>query len=142
MKKVSLFLLISIFCLSAYAMTKRPKQENYEKVDGLAPLSKPISGAEIFNSLEQYSSWQMARAVIRKDDAPFDFEKYSLLGVWLGKPFHDECIAVASVSIKETAVSVSAYPVKCSGQWDKPYIYYKLPKTDKRAVYIELVPSK
>lgn len=142
MKKVSLlFLMLStLFTLSAF--TKRPNPETFEKVEGFAPISRPLSGAEVFNSHGQYDSWQMAKAVIKKDGAVFDFEKHSLLAVWLGKPALGECIAIASVSMRENTVTVSAYPVKCGGQWDKHYIYYKLPKTDKKAVYTEIVPSK
>ncbi len=131
MKKVTIIFVILMTVLM-FGFTKRPQKMEYERVDGLKPVGKPLSGAIIFNDMETYGSWHMGRSVVKKDDV-FDFSGNSLLAVWLGKPQQGECIAVDSIDMSGETVKVTAEKSACTDVWTSPYIYYKLPRTDKKA---------
>lgn len=129
MKKVTILFVILISLLMS-GFTKRPQKTEYERVEGLRSISRPLSGAEIFSDETAYASWHMGRSLIKKDTG-FDYSGNSLLVVWLGKPQKGECIAVDSVDMSGETVDVAARIAECSDVWTTTYIYYKLPVTDK-----------
>lgn len=131
---MTLVILIVSVAFASFALTKRPSGVNYEEVQGFEPISRPVAGALVFTSMAQLTDWQMGRAAVMKGGSGFDFDKNSLLAVWIGKPQQGECVAVDSIDEKDGVIEVRASAVKCSDRWNKPYIYYKIEKTDKKAV--------
>lgn len=132
MKKVTIFFMI-FACLALFGFTKRPSGAEYERVEGLKPLFRPLYGAVVFNSQDSYNIWLAARS--KPQDIDFDFKNSSLLGVWM-RPVNGECLGVESIDTGGEKIVVKGFGTKCSESWTTNYIYYKIPKTDKQAELI------
>lgn len=122
--------------LIAFAMGNRSTLSSYERVNGLTPVGKPLYGVEIFNSQAELDAFHRARAATDKNVKQFDFDNFSLLTAYLGKDAGDSCIEVYRIDETEKLIVVYSEPVKCSDEWNAPYVYYKIKKTDKPAKII------
>ncbi len=134
--KTIIFTILILSAAAAFAMGDRSTLSSFEKVNGFAPVGKPVFGVKIFNSEEEYGAFHKARAVINKDTQPFDYANFSLMVAYFGKDAGDSCIDVYRIDETEKSIVVYAEPVKCSNEWYAPYVYYKIKKTDKPAKII------
>jgi len=135
MKTIIISILI-FTAVIAFAMGDRSTLTSFEKVNGFAPVGRPVYGVKIFNSDEEYNAFHRARAIINKNTQPFDYENFSLLVAYFGKAAGDSCIKVYRIDETEKSIVVYAEPTACSNEWYAPYVYYKIKKTDKPAKII------
>lgn len=134
--KIILSTLLILSAVMAIAMGDRSTLSSFEKVEGFASFSKPVYGVKIFNSEEEYAAFHKARALVSKNTATFDYGNFSLLTAYLGKEAGDSCINVYRIDETDKYIVVYAEPVKCDKEWQTPYVYYKIKKTDKPAKII------
>jgi hypothetical protein len=100
-------------------------------------FSKAYSGAEIFNSQKEFVQFQRRRSA---DVPDMDFEKNSLLAVFLGKEA-SEGYGLVIIDVEETAdaVVIKAKIAPPSENVPPQYLI-KIGKTDKKA-RLELTPA-
>ena len=84
----------------------------------------------------EYTSFLRARVLTKQNKEAFDYGSFSLLTAYLGKEAGDSCINVYRIDETDKYIVVYAEPVKCDKEWQTPYVYYKIKKTDKPAKII------
>lgn len=131
MKKFIPVILIGLLMISGCAGADKSAGMQYSVLSGGKDFSKPIKGAKIFNSSDEYAAFLMARAMKKNDPVEkFDFEKSSLLVVYLGKEASDGFgLEIKDLSNADDKLTVTAAMVKGA----EPIYYISIPKTDKQA---------
>ncbi len=112
--------------------TEKTANVNYFVVHAGKEFSKPLRGAKIFNSASEYRGFLMARAIKANDVVDkFDFEKKSLLVVFLGKRA-EEGYGLKINNIEDADKIIVRASETLPKESDAPQYFLAIDKTDKK----------
>jgi len=136
MKNIFLIITALVFIIAGCASAEKSMKLDYTIYNSDKNFSKPLRGAKIFNSADEYNDFLMARAMkkasVLKD---FDFINNSLLVVYLGREADEgRGLDIKSVT-EEDEILVTATMTDASAS-KSPQYFLTIKKTDKKAKLI------